>query len=68
LEEQVGGLGFERDVADLVDDEQRDPAELDELFLQSAGVVGFGQAGDPFGGGGEGDPVSGLAGPDAQPD
>jgi hypothetical protein len=29
-------------------------------------VVGLGQAGDPFGGGGEGDPVSGLAGSDGQ--
>jgi len=45
LEEQVRGLGFERDVADLVDDEQRDAAELDELVLQLAGVVRVGEAG-----------------------
>jgi hypothetical protein len=30
--------------------------------------VGFGEAGDPFGGGGEGDAVAGLAGPDAEAD
>jgi hypothetical protein len=48
LEEQVGGFGFERDVADLVDDEQRVAAEPDELALESAGVVGVGEAGDSF--------------------
>ena len=35
---------------------------------EAAGVVRHGEAGDPFGGGGERDPVSCLAGPDAQPD
>ena len=68
LEEQVRGLGFEGDVADLVDDQQRDPAEPDQLVLQPAGGVGVGEAGDPLGGGGERDPVPGLAGPDPQPD
>ena len=68
LEEQVRGFGFERDVADLVDDEQRVAAEPDELGLQPAGVVGVGEPGDPLGGGGEQDPVPGLAGPDRQPD
>jgi hypothetical protein len=29
LEEQVRGFGFEGDVADLVDDQERDPAEFD---------------------------------------
>ena len=53
LEEQVRGFGFERDVADLVDHEQRVAAEADELGLQPAGVVGVGEPGDPFGGGGE---------------
>ena len=67
LEEQVGGLGFEGDVADLVDDQQRDAAEAGELVLEAAGVVGVGEAGDPLGGGGERDAVAGLAGPDAQP-
>ena len=31
-------------------------------------MVGFGEPGDPFGGGGERDPMSGLAGPDGQSD
>ncbi len=62
LEEQVGGFGFEGDVADLVDDEQRVAAEPDEFGLEPAGVVGVGEPGDPFGGGGEQHPVPGLAG------
>jgi hypothetical protein len=33
LEEQIRRLGFERDGADLVDDQQRDPAELDQFVL-----------------------------------
>ena len=61
LEEQVGGFGFEGDVADFVDDQQRVAAEPGELVLQAAGLVGFGQAGDPLGGGGELHPVAGLA-------
>ena len=64
LEEQVGGFGFEGDVADFVDDEQRVAAEADEFGLQPAGVVGVGEAGDPFRRGGEQDPVPGLACPD----
>jgi hypothetical protein len=67
LEEQVRGFGFERDVADLVHDEQRGAAELGDLVLEPAGVVRGGQPGDPFGGGGERDPVPGLAGTDPQP-
>src|SRR6185312_897199 len=66
LEEQVGGFGLERDVADLVDDQQRVAAQPDELGLQPTGVVGLGEAGDPFRSGGEQDPVPGLAGPDRQ--
>ena len=49
MEEQVGGLGFELDVADFVDDDQRVAPESDEFLLEPAGVVGFGQSGDPFG-------------------
>ena len=33
LEEQVRGFGFEGDVADLVDDEQRVAAETDQFGL-----------------------------------
>jgi hypothetical protein len=67
LEEQAGGLGLERDVADFVDDQQRVTAQPDQFGLQPSGVVGVSEAGDPFGGGGEQDPVPGLAGPDGQP-
>src|SRR6266540_6225568 len=68
LEEQVGGLGLKRDVADLVDHQQRVAAKADQLWLQPSLGVGVGQAGDPLGGGGEQHPVAGLAGPDAQAD
>jgi hypothetical protein len=68
LEEQVGGLGLEGDVANLVHDQQRIASEADELVLQPAACVGVGEPGDPLGGGGEQHPVAGLAGPDAQAD
>ena len=68
LEEQVGGFGLERDVADFVDDDERVAAEPGQFGLETAGVVGFGESGDPFGGGGEQDTVPGLAGPDGQAD
>ena len=48
LEEQVRRFGFEGDVADLVDDQQRVAAEPGELGLQGAGVVGVGGPGDPL--------------------
>ena len=48
LEEQVGGFGFERDVAHFVDDEQRVAAQAAELGLEPAGVVGVGEAVDPL--------------------
>jgi hypothetical protein len=62
LEEQVRRFGLERDVADLVDDQQRQPAELDELVLEPSGVVGLSETGDPFCGGGEQGAVPGLTG------
>jgi hypothetical protein len=49
LEEQVGGLGLERDVADLVDDQDGVTAEPGELGLKVPGVVCAGEPGDPFG-------------------
>ena len=39
LEEQVGGLGFEGDVADLVDDQQRVAGQPDALVLEGSGGV-----------------------------
>ena len=68
LEEQVGGFGFEGDVADFVDDDERVAAEAAELVMEPAVAVGGGEAVDPFGGGGEDDAVAGLAGADGQAD
>ena len=68
LEEQVGGFGFERDVADLVDDDQWVAAQAGQLGVDAPGLMRFGKTGDPFGGGGEQDAVAGLAGPHRQPD
>ena len=68
MEEQVGRLGFEGDVADLIDDEQGVAAQAQEFLLESAAVVGLGQAGYPFGGGGEEHPVPGLTGADGDAD
>jgi hypothetical protein len=67
LEEQVGGLWLAGDVADFVDDQHRVAAQPGQFGLQVAALVGVGEAGDPLGGGGERDPVPGLAGPDRQP-
>jgi hypothetical protein len=66
LEEQVRCFGFEGQVADFVDDQQRDPAQAFEFVGEPAGVVGCGEAGDPVGSGGELDAVSGVAGLDRQ--
>ena len=68
LEEQVRGFWLEWDVSDFVDGQQRVAAQAEQFGLEPAGVVGVGEPGDPFGGGGEQDPVPGLAGADAQPD
>jgi len=43
LEEQVRGFGFERYVADLVDDEQRVAGQAAQLVLQPAGAVVLGE-------------------------
>jgi hypothetical protein len=48
LEEQVGGFGFEWDVAHFVDDEQWVAGQADEFGLQGAAVVGGGEAVDPL--------------------
>src|SRR5215207_1260020 len=67
-EHQVRGLGIERDVADLVDDQQRDPLQSGELVIEAAVALRVGEHGDPFGGGAERDAVSGEAGADADRD
>jgi hypothetical protein len=61
LEEEVRGFGFEGDVADFVDDEQRCSPEPAELVVEAALGVGVAEACDPFGGGRERDGVTGLA-------
>lgn len=58
LEEQVRGVLFERDVADLVDDDQPVAPEPHEFCGQTAGLVRGLQPGDPSCCGGEQDTVA----------
>ena len=67
-EHEVGGLGIERDVADLVDDEQRDEGQPAQLGLEAALAFGVAEAGDPLGGGGELHALAGQAGADRERD
>lgn len=46
--------------------QRRVAAQAGKLGLEPTRVVGIGEAGDPFGGGGEQDPVPGPAGADRQ--
>ena len=52
-EHEVRGFGVERDVADLVDDEQRDERQALQLGLELALAFGLAEPGDPLGGGRE---------------
>jgi hypothetical protein len=52
LEEQVGGVLLEGDVADFVDDEQSDATQPGQLGRESARVVCGLESGDPIHGGG----------------
>jgi hypothetical protein len=67
-EHEVGGVRVERDVADLVDDQQRDALEAVELLVEAALALGVGQQRDPFGRGSEHDAMPGKAGADPQGD
>src|SRR4051794_40829198 len=58
-EHQVRGLGIERGVADLVDDQERDVLEAVELLVEVALAWCVGEQRDPFGGGAERDAVAG---------
>ena len=40
--------GIERDVADLVDDQQRDPLQPLELLVEAALALGVGEQRDPL--------------------
>jgi hypothetical protein len=66
LEEEVRGVLFKRDVADFVDHDEPDAAQLDQFSGQPAGGVGCFEAGDPVDGGGERDAVPGVGGFDGQ--
>jgi hypothetical protein len=67
-EHEVGRGGVEGDVADLVDDHERDPEQLAQLFVEAALPLGVAEAGDPLGRGREGDALAGEAGADAERD
>ena len=67
-EEQVGGLAFEREVADLVDDQQRVAFEPSQFVVEGVAVLGCVEAVDPLLGGRERDAMAVLAGLDRQGD
>jgi hypothetical protein len=67
-EEQVGGLAFERQVADLVDDDQRVALDPLEFVVQRVAVLRLLETVDRLLGGRERDAVPGLAGLDRQGD
>ena len=62
LEEQVRGVLFEGEVADLVDDDQAVAAQSGEFGGELPGAVGVGESGDPVGSGGEQDAVAVVSG------
>ena len=61
-------MRVKRDVADLVDDQQRDALQLVEFGVEAAVALGVGQERDPFGGGLKRDALAGEAGADAERD
>ena len=68
LEEQVGAAGFDRQVADLIDDKQGDPVDVAQARGEGTGAFGLGERGDEFGQGREIDALMGLDGGDPQGD
>jgi hypothetical protein len=65
---RLAAWGSSRDVADLVDDQQRDPLQAVERCVEAAMVLGVGEQCDPLGGGLERDAVAGQAGAQPQSD
>ena len=63
-EHQARGLRVERDIANLVTDQQRDPVQPGKLLVEPALALGVGEEGDPFGRGAEEDALAGEAGAD----
>lgn len=49
LKEQVAATGDDRQIADLVDDQQREPAEEPQALAQRALALGLGERGDEIG-------------------
>ena len=68
LEEQVGAAGFDRQVADLIDDQQGDPVNIAQARLEGPGAFGLGERGNEFGQGREIDALMGLDGVHPQGD
>ena len=65
---RFAACGFERDVADLVDDQQRDALQPGEFVVEAALALGGGEQGDRFGRGPERDALTGQAGADPERD
>ncbi len=65
-EQQVRGLALEREVADLVDDEQPVAVQAPQFVVEAVAVLGLFEAVDPLLGGREQRPVPGLAGLDRE--
>ena len=60
LEEQVAAAGNDRQVADLIDDEQREAAEEADFLAQSTLALGLGEGADQVGERGEVDAAPGF--------
>jgi hypothetical protein len=60
LEEQAAAIGHDRQVADLVDDQERSAAEEADLVAQPALALGLGERGNEVGKGDEVDAAPGL--------
>ncbi len=67
-EKQRGGVGVEGDVADLVDDDERNAAESFEFFFEPAGASRFAESADPVLGRRERDAVAASRGVNAERD
>ena len=66
LEEQIAAAGRDRQVSDLVDDQQRGSGQEADAFPELAFALGLGQRGDDVGERGEVDAAAGLDGLDGE--
>ncbi len=67
LEEQVGAARRDREITDLVDDQQRCPGEEADLLPERAFTFGLGKLGDQIGERDEVDRLAGAHGLDGRP-